>query len=83
METLGAPLIVVGIILVLIGWFMVVVAAFREHVLWGLACLLVKPVLLFYVIAHWDDARKGFLVWLTGFAVMVMGALAFSTRIAA
>jgi len=52
-------------------WFLVV--AFQESPLWGLGCLLVAPVSLIFLILHWDEAGKPFLVQLAGIVPMFIG----------
>ncbi|MGI9334856.1 MAG: hypothetical protein ACR2RL_17060 [Gammaproteobacteria bacterium] len=48
----------------LVGWVMVVVAAFREHVLWGLGSIVFGLVQLIFAIFHWREAKTGFLMQL-------------------
>jgi hypothetical protein len=52
-------------------WFLIV--AFQESVLWGLGCLLVPLVSLFFLFAHWDEAAKPFGVSLGGTVLMILG----------
>ena len=75
MEVLAMLLIVVGIIGSLIGgiWFLVV--AFQESVLWGLGCLLFTPVALIFLIMHWDEAGKPFLVQFAAAVPLIAGML--------
>lgn len=66
MEMLGLLLWVVGGIIGLVGgiWFLVV--AFKESIWWGLGCLFVPFVGLIFLILHWSEAGKPFLVSLGG-----------------
>ena len=52
MEILGGILAILGVILAFIGniWFLV--AAFRVSIWWGLACLFLPFVSLFFLIVH-------------------------------
>ena len=70
---LAMGLVMVGTILSLIGgvWFLVV--AFRESVLWGLGCLFFWFVSLFFLISHWDRAKRPFAVLLLGAAALAAG----------
>jgi len=43
-----------------------VVAAFKENILWGLGCLFLPFVALFFHIGHWEDAATPFGVSLGG-----------------
>jgi hypothetical protein len=70
-----APLLAIaGYILILIGSFVILVAAFRQSVLWGLACLFLPVVQLFFLIVHWRRAKQGFALQLCG-AVFLLSAL--------
>jgi len=69
------PLLIVGMALFIFGGFMFLVAAFREGVLWGLACLFVPIVQIFFLIVHWHDAKKAFAIQLTGIAIIVLIAI--------
>jgi hypothetical protein len=75
MEVIGLILMVVGIIVAIIGgiWFLIV--AFQESVLWGLGCLFFSPVSLIFLIMHWDEAGKPFLVQLAGVVPMFAGMM--------
>ena len=75
MEIAGTGLFVVGLLVAIAGWLMVVVAAFRESVGWGIGSLLVPLVALIFVITHWQDARRGFFTQLGGTAIFIFGAL--------
>ena len=59
--------------MLVIGGFWFLVAAFRESIWWGLACLFLPIVQLFFLIVHWDEARKPFFFQLLGIAVFVTG----------
>ena len=65
----------VGIALIIVGGFMFLIAAFREGVLWGLACLCVPVVQVFFLIVHWQEARKAFVIQLIGIALLVLTAM--------
>ena len=75
MEVIGLCLFAVGLIVAIIGgiWFLIV--AFQESVLWGLGCLLFSPVSLIFLIMHWDEAGKPFLVQLAGVVPMFAGMM--------
>jgi hypothetical protein len=66
-------LLVVGIILALIGGIGMLIVAFRESVLWGIGCLLIPLVSLIFVISHWDEAKKPFLIQLAGVVLLILG----------
>ncbi len=75
MGILGTLLLVVGGIVALIGGIMVLIEAFKESVGWGLGSLLVPVVSLVFVVLHWSVAKKGFLLYLAGIGLIVVGAI--------
>lgn len=72
---IGIGLLILGLVLAFIGGLWFLVAAFRESVLWGLACLFIPIVQLFFLIVHWDEAKKPFLLQLLGLAAIVIAML--------
>lgn len=58
--------LVVAGLLVLVGMLMMLAAAFAESIVWGLACIFVPGALLFFAVTHWDEAKRGFFLWLGG-----------------
>ncbi|MEO8350308.1 MAG: glutaredoxin domain-containing protein [Chthoniobacteraceae bacterium] len=75
MTPLVIALLTVGAIAALVGNIMVVVAAFRESILWGICYLLLPFASLVFLFCHWSQAKSGFLVSLFG-SFMVLGGLA-------
>ena len=84
MGTAALLLMAVGGLVALVGSVLLLVAAFRVSVTWGLLLLLlgwlVVPTVIFLV-QYWPQARKPFLislagtlVWVAGFAVGLVGA---------
>ncbi len=71
MAILGLLVLIAGLIISLIGgiWFLVV--AFRESILWGLGCIFIPFVSLFFLIIHWKDASKPFFVSLLGNGIIL------------
>jgi hypothetical protein len=69
----GPALLVIGLVASLVGSVMVLWRAFRESVLWGLGCIFVPFVYIIFVIKHWDDTKKGFLIGVSG-SVLVLAA---------
>lgn len=70
---MGPAIFVVGLVISLIGWVMVIWLAFRESVLWGLACLFIPFAYFIFAITHWADAKKGFLTGVAGTALFFFG----------
>lgn len=75
MELLGMMLFMTGSVTILVAniWFLIL--AFKEHILWGLACLLISPVSLFFLIVHWKEAKKPFGVTCIGFILIVLAMI--------
>jgi hypothetical protein len=76
----GPALFVLGLVVSLVGSLMVIWRAFRESVLWGLGCLFVPFVYLIFVIQHWEDTKKGFLIGISG-TVIVFASIALTPPI--
>jgi FtsH-binding integral membrane protein len=75
MNLVAFSLIVLGSVLFLFGSLWFLVAAFRESVLWGLACFFIPIVQLFFLIVHWPEARKPFFLQLLAFVIFILGFL--------
>ena len=67
----GPGLLIIGLIVHLIGWIMLIVVAWRESIWWGLLSIFVPFVALIFVITHWQDAKRPFLISISGTAVFV------------
>lgn len=72
---MAIAIMIVAYAFILVGGIMMLIEAFRESILWGIACLLLPVVSLFFLIVHWNVAKKGFFVQLIGLAVLVLAAL--------
>lgn len=68
-------LMIIGVILSVIGGVMILIAAFRESVLWGIASLLVPLVALIFVFTHWQETKNGFFYSIVGAALIVAASL--------
>ncbi len=65
-----------GVLASLIGGVLLLVAAFRQHVGWGLATLFVPFAGLVFVAMHWTEARRGFLLQVMGLVILAVGMFA-------
>ncbi len=74
---LGVILLLVAGVISLVGSVMLAVAAFKESMLWGFCVLFVPFAAIVYIILHWDDARRGFMVSLASVGVGVVGFAMF------
>ena len=66
-------LMAIGGVICFVGGIMFLVAAFRVHVGWGLAVLLIPFASLVFLFTHWQDAKLPFLVQIAG-AVLALAA---------
>jgi hypothetical protein len=78
-------LLLFGLLVFLAGGLMLLVAAFRVSIWWGIFSILFTPVLLLFVILNWSKAKTAMLVQVIGVVVMIaaivmMGDLLKSLR---
>jgi hypothetical protein len=73
MYSLGMYIVVGGVAIWGIGWILILIRAFEESTVWGLAGLLLQVVLLIFVITHWSDTWKPFLLCLFGALIGLSG----------
>ncbi len=67
-------LLYVGLGIFIIGGIGTLIAAFKTSILWGIACLLIAPVSLLFLIMHWNNAKNPFFLQLIGFGIMFLGS---------
>jgi hypothetical protein len=67
----------IGIGLVLHGFLMLVLSAFRARFAWGMAVMFVPFAQFFFPIYHWDKARKPFSTFTFGMALWLGTAVVF------
>ncbi|GAA5019606.1 hypothetical protein GCM10023206_33880 [Acinetobacter puyangensis] len=68
-------LVYLGLIIFVIGGIGFLITAFKTNILWGLACLLLAPVSLIFLILHWNVAKNPFFLQLVGMAVIFLGSM--------
>jgi hypothetical protein len=78
MEQLAMMLVFFGAIACLIGGIGLLIDAFREDFFWGLGCLLFAPVVLAFIVFHWEEAKKAFFIQLIGFGMIFLAVLMVS-----
>lgn len=69
----------IGVLVALVGGIMLLIAAFRENIWWGLAYLFVPLAGLVFVFMHWEVAKRGFFLSVFGFLIAV-GAVTSSPK---
>lgn len=63
----------IGWAISILGSILVLIAAFKKSVWWGLGSLFVPFVVLIFVILNWAAAKRGFLLSLAGLALAIVG----------
>ncbi|RWX48043.1 Excalibur calcium-binding domain-containing protein [Candidatus Electrothrix marina] len=69
-----------GVLLVFVGLFWLIIAAFRVHIFWGLGCLLLPFVSLFFLFLHWRSAAKPFMLSVIGVILACSGVYLFDEK---
>lgn len=69
----GGLVLAVGTVIALYGTIMLLIEAFRTHILWLLGSIFVPFVSLIFAIMHWDRAGRPFLISLAGGAIAGLG----------
>ena len=72
---MGIALMVVGCILLLYGFVVMLINAFKTSVLWGIGGLLFGPVLWVHAIMNWGQNKLPFIAYFIGFALLIAGAM--------
>jgi len=65
----------IGVFVIIIGGIGFLIAAFRTSIIWGLACLLIAPVSIVYLVLHWPEAKNPFFIQLAGLAILIVAGL--------
>ena len=77
MGTIVVICMLISVLVMLVGGLMMIVAAFRQSILWGFAYLLVPFAALVFLCKYWAEAKKGFLINLMGACAFVACCLSF------
>jgi uncharacterized membrane protein len=73
----------VGLAFICIGYLMMLWAAFRTSILWGLFCIFFSPIsTVMFLFSYWEDGKKPFLLILIGIIVIFAGAFAMKLQAA-
>lgn len=75
MEILGGIIIFIGFIVSFIYGIILIIKAFQASILWGLGYLFIPFVSLIFIITHWDEAGKPFLLSLISIPFYIIGSL--------
>ena len=73
---MGFLLVILGLILCLVGSIWILIAAFKESLLWGLGVLFINSiVVIIFVILHFEETKKPFIIWVIGVVLMIVGQI--------
>jgi len=75
MAFIGMVLTLVGGVTAFVGGIMILIKAFQKSILWGIGSLIVPFVILVFVFLNWEESKQGFLIWLAGFIVIILGSV--------
>lgn len=73
MAIAGFILYGLGMLVMIVGGIMFLVAAFRTGILWGLATMFLPFAGFLFLCMHWDAVRRSFLVQFIGFLIACGG----------
>jgi hypothetical protein len=65
----------VGIGIIVIGGLGLLIAAFKESILWGIGCILLSPVSIVFLVLHWEEAKNPFLLQLVGIGLLLVSTV--------
>jgi hypothetical protein len=75
----GLVFALIGVLMYTIGSIWVLVLAFRRHIGWGLASLLIPFVLLVFGVMNWSETQEGMMLTFVGMVVtMFVSGLYFT-----
>ncbi|HEU4390617.1 MAG TPA: hypothetical protein VFV34_22630 [Blastocatellia bacterium] len=66
---------IVGMIVMVVGGIWILVLAFQESLLWGICCLIIPLVSLYFAITRWSKTKVPFLIYLGGAALLIVGGM--------
>jgi hypothetical protein len=73
---MGSIVISIGGLIALIGFVLILIEAFKKSIVWGIVVLLTCGIgMLIFTFTNWAVAKKGFLIWLAGFAIEMIGVV--------
>lgn len=62
-----------GLLIFIVGGVLLLIEAFGQSILWGLACFFINPVCLVFIIRYWDEAKRSFYIQLAGLSLILLG----------
>ena len=73
LNAFGVLIVFAGLLISMVGGVWTLVVAAQESMVWLLACLFVPLAGLVFVITHWDEAGKPFMIQIGGTGLMFFG----------
>jgi hypothetical protein len=67
-------LMYVGFAIAFVGGLWLLYKAFCQSLLWGIACIFLPFMALFFVLFHWHEAKKPFLTNVAGLVIAILAA---------
>ncbi len=64
---------IIGIIIVAVGGIFLLIETFRESILWGIGGILISPILLLFIVLHWDVSKRPVVIQIVGLLIMFIG----------
>lgn len=77
MERTLPVLALIGFAFLLVGGIGLLIAAFRVSILWGIGCLILPIIQLVFLVAHWHEAKKPFLLQLAGLVIIFIAIVVY------
>lgn len=68
-ETVGAAVLITGVVLSTIAWIWLLVLAFRTRLWWGLVTFFFAPMMLVFALAFWSKTRRASILLVAGLLV--------------
>jgi hypothetical protein len=66
-------IMILGVIGMIIGGVGMLMVGFQESMLWGIGMLIVPLVSIIFVLTHWRDAKKPFMIQVVGWLLFAAG----------
>ncbi|HSC76023.1 MAG TPA: DUF4124 domain-containing protein [Pseudomonadales bacterium] len=68
-------LLFLGLLLIIVGGLMLLIATFRVGIWWGLFCLIFAPLQIVFVFKHWHESRASVFTQTVGFVLILIALL--------
>ncbi|MBI1785514.1 hypothetical protein HYR69_10255 [Candidatus Sumerlaeota bacterium] len=81
MEIVGGILAIAGLLAAVVGGLWMMVEAFKTSVLWGLAYIFIPFASLIWLVTHWEEGKRPFLIGLAGGILIFCGMMMTGTTI--